>query len=95
MTKFEESLNKINEQITTLLTSNKDEKTIESCKEIKAQLTQMGEAHNEVIQSYGQMKDKYIESILKSGSSTPPKEGGEEQPRGLEEIANSIVNKDK
>ena len=95
MTKFEETLKKVQGSIKELMTEKdiSDEK-LEKLTELNAQVKELDQQHQGLVESYVKVRDKYIENITQTGSTKKPEEvEGAGQPRTLEEIATEVLAK--
>ena len=95
MTKFEEALKKVQDSIKELMTEKdiSDEK-LEKLTELNAQVKELDQQHQGLVESYVKVRDKYIENITQTGSTKKPEEvDGSEQPRTLEQIASEVLAK--
>lgn len=95
MENFEETLNKIKSDLNSLITSETKDEDIEKLKNLNNELDSINSKHKEVVNAYASMKDKYIESITKMGTTQVASETGEKKPRTLEEIAQEVISKRK
>lgn len=95
MTKFEEALQKVQESIKNLMTEKdiSDEK-LEKLTELNAQVKELDQQHQGLVESYVKVRDKYIENITQTGSTKKPDEDdGSSQPRTFEQIASEVLAK--
>lgn len=95
MTKFEETLQKVQESIKNLMSEDgiSDEK-LDKLTELNTQVKELDQQHQGLVESYVKVRDKYIENITQTGSTKKPEEeDGSSQPRTFEQIAQEVLAK--
>lgn len=95
METFEEALNKIKASINSLITSETKDEDIEMLKNLNNDIDNINSKHKEVVNAYASMKDKYIESITRMGTTKVVSETGVSTPRSFEQIVNDTISQRK
>lgn len=98
MSKFEEMLASIRNEITSMLKPEMEEKQIQEIKGISDKVEELGKAHQELADENLRLKDAYIKSIQTTGSKEKPDENdhsGEPKPKSLLELAQELKAKEK
>lgn len=94
MTKFEETLKKVQESIKTLMTEeNISDEKLEKLTELNTQVKELDQQHQGLVESYVKVRDKYIENITQTGTTQKPDEVEGGQPRTFEQIASEVLAK--
>lgn len=95
MAKFDESLQKVNETIKTMMTKdNVSDDELNVLTELKGQVDELGKQHQELVESHSKMKDKYIEAVTNFGTKEKPDEDDSAE-KTFEEIAREVLASSK
>lgn len=95
MTKFEETLQKVQESIKTLMTEQEiPQDRLDKLTELNSQVKELDQQHQGLVKSYTSVRDKYIEGLTNFGTTKKPDEAdGSSQPRTFEQIASEVLAK--
>ncbi len=90
---MKEKISNVREFIKGLITTEMSNEDIEKHQKMLNELDDIEKEEESYKKEISECKDKIVSLIKTEGSSNPPKEdGGNQQPRSLEEIAKSISN---
>ena len=91
---MKEKVEKIKEFLKGLINTDMDTETINKYNEIIGQVDAILDEHNGLEKELVSAKDTIVNLVKTQGNSNPPQDPTpqEKQPRGLEEIAQSISN---
>lgn len=95
MAKFSEILNSIKDSLDGFITKDTPTDQITQIGKVKEQLTELSDAHKQTLDDYGELKDRYIESIKNYGTGKEPtSEIDSKQGKSFEEIGQTILARD-
>lgn len=97
MSKFEETLKGVQDELTNL---GKQEgistDTLEKITALSSKVNELGTQHQDLVNSHTELKDLYIKNVSGFGTpKVPDDETGGKQPRSMEQIALDIIAKEK
>ena len=93
MAKFSEILKSITDSLDGFITKDTPTDQITQIGKVKEQLTQLDDAHKQTLDDYGELKDRYIESIKHYGTGKAPAEANDDQQgKSFEQIGAEIIS---
>ena len=92
---FKQQLEAIKQQVNDFITSDMPTDQIDQLGKIKDQLDSLGEAHQQTLDEFGQLKDRYIDAVKNYGTGKEPNTSdvGTGQEKTLEDLAQELFNK--
>lgn len=93
MKTFNERLNELNQQLDSLITKDTPTDTITEIGKIKESVKELGDAHQQTLDDYGQLKDRYIDAVKGYGTGKAPAEDSTgQQEKTFEQIGAEIIS---
>lgn len=93
MTKFEELLKQVHDQVKAKITSDLPQEEIKSLTELDKSVDLLAEEHDKLVKAHQSLKDDYIDAIKSSGSRSVDDKSNENEnkEKTFEEIAQEII----
>lgn len=97
MTKFEETLKKVQDELVALGTQEGiSTDTLEKITALNNEVKELGTQHQDLVEKHSNLKDLYIRNVSNFGTpKLPEDETGGKAPRTMEEIAKDILANEK
>lgn len=95
MSKFDEEMKKIREQIKSMIKTDTPSEQIKELTSLDKSLEGIEASHKDVVKECAEMKDLYIESIKRQGTSTQEDDVSSRKVMTLEEIAKEVIKQRK
>lgn len=91
MKTFKEQLEAILGEVNGLITKETPTDQITKFGQLKDDLKALGDSHQQTLDEYGELKDRYIESIKGFGTNTKPNDDTNKGEKTFEEIGAEIL----
>lgn len=92
MTKFEETLQKVSNQVKEMMTEKDiSDERLEKLTGLNNDLKELGTQHQEVADKCSQYRDKYIESITNFGTAKKPQDEDSGAEKTFEQVASEVI----
>ena len=92
MRTFNDILNELNRKVDSMITKDTPTEQITEFGQLKDQIKELGDAHQQTLDDYGQLKDRYIDAVKSYGTSKAPENDAIGQEKTLEEIGAEIIS---
>lgn len=93
MKTFNEIVNALNQKIDSLITKDTPTEQVAEIASLKDFTKELGDAHQQTLDDYANLKERYIESVKNYGTSTTPKdESNSGQEKTFEQIGAEIIS---
>lgn len=93
MKTFSEILKDLNQYVDSLITKDTPTETITKLSELKEKTKELGDAHQQTLDDYAELKDRYIESVKHYGTpKVAPDDASGNSEKTFEQIGAEIIS---